>query len=99
LRQDIGLAISTGQYGAAYQTREDIINALVPAYPELTKDEIAAAVYDLIPDIPQDQVSSAIESIPQVGVTVATSLVESEKRAFEPVASFFKRLFTKEITF
>lgn len=51
VKGDIQQAVSSKDYGTKYKTREDLINALVSIYPELTLDQIAAQVYSLIPDI------------------------------------------------
>ncbi len=47
MKGDIQQAINKANYGS----REDLINSLVPLYPELTLDEVAAEVYGAIPDV------------------------------------------------
>lgn len=49
LQNDIQQAISTGDYGKKYKTREQLINVLQGLYPEI-KDQISSQVYNLIPD-------------------------------------------------
>ena len=51
LQDDIRQAVSSKDYGTKYKTRENLLDALVDAYPELTLDQIAEQVYTLIPDI------------------------------------------------
>ena len=50
VRSDVLEAVSTGDYGRKYKTREDLIRILETKYPDLSKDEIAAEVYGAIPD-------------------------------------------------
>ena len=51
LQDDIRQAVSSKDYGTKYKTRENLLDALIDAYPELTLDQIAKQVYTLIPDI------------------------------------------------
>lgn len=44
------LADDINTSGSQYNTREELINALIPLYKELTPDQIANQVYTLIPD-------------------------------------------------